>query len=595
MGKGQFGLGASLGPSVSALSWLGGGGVTEPRVEGSSLAVTGLGDDNHAVVRGVAELEQGRESYAKRKWVVAYESLAAADQATSLSAEDLELLARSGYMLGRDDDYVSALERAHHAYLESGEALRAVRCAWWIGHNFLFRGEGGPARGWFARARRLLERERRDCVERGYVLIAAALEHVFGGDHEAAYTAAVEIAEIGERFGDEDLVAMGLMEQGHALVRQGRTEDGLRLVDETMVAVTTGELSPIVAGIVYCNTIAFCQGVYELGRAREWTAALTRWCEQQPDMVAHNGLCLVHRAQLMTLGGTWPDALAELRRLGERYTEGVLNQRALGHAAYQRGEVHRLQGEFKAAEAAYRKATRFGREPQPGLALLRLAQGNGDAAAAAIRRAMSETTQPLKRAALLPAYVEVMLAVGDVEAARAACRELDEIAERQGTDLLDAMAAQARGEVSLAEADAQAALVALRRACQAWQELDAPHEAARARVLLALTCRLLGDEDTAAFDLEAARGVLAELGAAPALAWVDSVAGNGTPADEHGLTARELEVLRLVAAGKSNREIASALVISERTVARHLQNTFAKLRVSSRTAASAFAFEHDLV
>jgi DNA-binding CsgD family transcriptional regulator/tetratricopeptide (TPR) repeat protein len=530
-----------------------------------------------------------------RRWVDAYESLVAADRATPLGAEDLELLARSGYMLGRDDDYVSALERAHHAYLESGEPVRAVRCAWWIGHNFLFRGEPGPARGWFARARRLLGREGRDCVERGYVLIAATLEHVFGGDHEAAHATAVEIAEIGERFGDHDLVAMGLMEQGHALVRKGRAEDGLRLVDETMVAVTTGELSPIVAGIVYCNTIAFCQGVYELGRARDWTAALTRWCEQQPDMVAHNGLCLVHRAQLMTLGGSWRDALEELRRLGERYTEGVLNQRALGHAAYQRGEVHRLQGELGDAEDAYRQATRLGREPQPGLALLRLAQGNGDAAAAAIGRAMRETTQPLKRAALLPAYVEIMLAAGEVEAARSASRELDEIAKRHGTDLLDAMAAQARGEVALAGGEAEAALVALRGAGHAWQELDAPHEAARARVLLGLTCRSLADEDSAAFELEAARSVFAELGAAPAVAWVDSLTGRPAPADDRGLTGRELEVLRLVAAGKTNREIASQLVISDRTVARHLQNIFAKLRVSSRTAASAFAFEHDLV
>jgi len=547
------------------------------------------------VVEAIAELERGRDSYAERKWVDAYQSLAAASQATPLSGGDLELLARSAYMLGRDDEYVSGLERAHHVYLECSESLRAVRCAWWIGHNLVFRGEMGPARGWFARAQRLLERERRDCVERGYVLIAALLEHVFGGDHEAAHATAVEITAIGERFGDEDLVAIGLMEQGHALVRQGRTDDGRRLVDETMVAVTTGELSPIVAGIVYCNTIAFCQGVYELGRAREWTAALTRWCEQQPEMVAHNGLCLVHRTQLMTLGGTWRDALEELRRLGERYTEGVLNQRALGHAAYQRGEVHRLQGEFEQAEASYHQATRFGREPQPGLALLRLAQGNGVAAAAAIRRAVGETTQPLKRAALLPSYVEIMLATGYVEAARSACRELDEITTRQGTDLLDAMAARARGAVALAEGDTQGALVALRRACQAWQDLDAPHEAARARVLVGLTCRSLGDKDTAAFELEAARGVLADLGAAPALAWLDSLTGGGARAENHGLTARELEVLRLVAAGKTNREIASALVISERTVARHLQNIFAKLRISSRTAASAFAFEHDLV
>jgi DNA-binding NarL/FixJ family response regulator len=547
------------------------------------------------VVGAAADLERGRGSYAKGAWIDAYSSLSEADQVEPLSAQDLELLAKSAYMLGRDDAYVSGLERAHHAYLESDEALRAVRCAWWIGHNYLFRGETGPARGWFARAQRLLESERRDCVERGYVLIAALLEHVFGGDHEAAHATAVEITEIGERFGDRDLVAMGLMEQGHALVRQGRGEDGLRLVDETMVAVTTGELSPIVAGIVYCNTIAFCQSVYELRRAREWTAALTRWCDQQPDMVAHNGLCLVHRAQLMTLAGSWRDALEELRRLGERYTEGVLNQRALGHAAYQRGEVHRLQGEVGAAETAYREASRFGCEPQPGLALLRLAQGKRDAAVAAIRRTVSETTQALKRAALLPAYVEIMLAAGDVEAARSACRELDEIAERHGTGMLDAMAAQARGETALAEGDAQAALAALRRACQAWQELDAPHEAARARALVGLTCRSLGDEDTAAFDLEAARGSFTQLRAAPALAWIDALSGGDAPPADHGLTAREHEVLRLVAAGKSNREIAAALVISERTVARHLQNIFAKLRVSSRTAASRFAFEHDLV
>ncbi len=452
-----------------------------------------------------------------------------------------------------------------------------------------------PAHGWFARAQRLLEDAGRDCAERGYVLIAALLEHLFGGDHVAAHATAVEIAEIGTRFGDNDLVAIGLMEQGHALVRQGDTEDGLRLVDETMVAVTTGELSPIVAGIVYCNTIAFCQSVYELRRAQEWTAALTRWCDQQPDMVAHNGLCLVHRAQLMTLGGTWHAALEELARLDERFTEGVLNQRALGQAAYQRGEVHRLQGDVGGAETAYRAAAGHGHEPQPGLCLLRLTQGKADAAAAAIRRLISEITQPLKRAALLPAYVEIMVAMNDLEAAQVGSRELDRIAERQETGMLDTIAAQARGVVALAEGDGDAALVALRRACQGWEELHAPHEAARARALLGLACRSVGDEDTAELELEVARRVLTELGAAPALAWIDSLPGQGAPQVDHGLSARELEVLRLVAAGQTNREIAATLVISDRTVARHLQNIFAKLRVSSRTAASRFAFEHDLL
>ena len=400
---------------------------------------------------------------------------------------------------------------------------------------------------------------------------------------------------IAERFGDDDLAAIALMEQGHALVKEGRVEEGLRLVDETMVAVTAGELSPIVAGIVYCNTIAFCRDVYEVRRAREWTGALTRWCEAQPDMVAHQGLCLVHRAEIMTLGGAWPDALEEARRVGERFTEGALNQRALGHAAYGQGEVHRLQGRFEAAEAAYREASRLGREPQPGLAMLRLAQGNEDAAAAAIRRAVSETTQPLKRAALLPAYVKIMVETGDIEAANGARLELEAIAERQGSDMLAAMAAEAHGDVALAGGEDRVALLALRRAWEAWQELEAPFDAARARVSLALACRSLGDEDTAALELATARDSFVELEALPAVAWVDSLMRR-TPADDtHGLTARELEVLRLVAAGKSNRDIAAALSISDHTARRHLQNIFAKLGVSSRAAATAFAYERSLL
>jgi hypothetical protein len=296
------------------------------------------------VVDAIEELGQGRESYARRTWADAYKSLSHVDQVAPLGADDLELLATSAYMLGRDDDYLGGLERAHHVYLDAGDASRAVRCAFWVGHNLLFRSKTGPALGWFARAQRLLEREERDCVERGYMLIPALLQHVFSGDFEAAYAIAVETAEIGERFGDQDLVAIALMEQGHALVKQGRTGEGLRLVDETMVAVTAGELSPIVAGIVYCNTIAFCQSVYELRRAREWTAALTRWCEQQPDMVAHKGLCLVHRAEIMTLGGAWGDALEEACRVSERFRQGVLNERALGHAAYRQGESIAYRG-----------------------------------------------------------------------------------------------------------------------------------------------------------------------------------------------------------------------------------------------------------
>jgi DNA-binding CsgD family transcriptional regulator len=541
------------------------------------------------------ELERGREAYASRAWSRAHAALSRADRAEPLDAADLELLATSAYMLGRDDEYVDHLERAHQLHLEGGRGPRAVHCAFWLGLNFLLRGEISRATGWFARAERVLEREGRDCVERGYLLIPVLLRQVAFGETGAAYETAGAAAEIGERFGDLDLVALVVQEQGHALIRQGRVEEGLRLLDETMVAVTADELSPIVTGLVYCNTIAFCQSVFEVRRAREWTAALTEWCGQQPDMVAHTGLCQVHRAEIMQLNGAWPDALEEARRAGERLARGMANQSGAGYARYRQGEIRRLRGEFEAAEAAYREASRFGWEPQPGLALLRLAQGRREAAASTIRRALSETSEPLKRAGLLSAGVEIMLAVGDAEEARDASGELEEVSEGHEGSMLRAMVLQAQGAVDLAAGDALGALLVLRRALQLWQELQAPYEAARTRVQVALACRALGDDDSAELELEAARDVFERLGAAPDLARVDARTRSGESRKTYGLTPRELQVLRLVATGESNRQIASALVISEHTVARHMQNIFAKLGVSSRTAASSFAAARDLL
>ena len=542
-----------------------------------------------------SELAQGQDAFTKWAWLRAYEALSVADALAPLAPADLERLGRSAYMIGRDEDYVRAFERAHQAYVEVGDTPAAVRCSFWIGHNLLFRGEAGRAAGWFARGQRLLEREPADCVERGYVLQARMLEHEFAGDFDALGSVAAEVAEIGERFADRDLVAIGLMVRGHALIRLGRRTDGVRLVDETLVTATTGELSPIVAGIVFCYTISVCRDVYELRRAREWTAALSRWCDQQPEMMAHKGLCLVHRAELMALAGAWDEAKDEVDRVGRLFTDGALNRLAQGGAAYCEGELHRLRGAFEAAEAAYRRASGLGREPQPGLALLRLAQGNREAAGAGIRRAITETVRSLERAALLPAYVEIMLAVGDAEAATAACRELEQTAADEGGESLGAMADVARGRVALASGDAAAALIVLRRAVITWLAMDALHDASRARVMLGLACRSLGDEDTAGMEFDAARSVFERLGAEPALAWLDSLTVPAPSSLVHGLTARELEVLRLVAAGKRNREIAQGLVVSEHTVARHVQNILTKLGVSSRTAASAFAFKHDIV
>jgi DNA-binding CsgD family transcriptional regulator len=544
-------------------------------------------------VNGIDVLERGRESYAKSRWADAYESLSLADQAAPLEADDLSLLATSAYMLGREDDFVQTLERAHHAQLDAGELPAAARSAFWVGINLALRGETSRATGWFGRAHRLLERMEQDCVERGYLLIPTLLQQAASGDCDAAYATAAKAAAIGERFGDADLLAMAGHEQGFALFRQGRVDEGLALVDEAMVAATAGELSPIVTGLVYCSVIAGCQQLFELRRAREWTVALTDWCREQPDMVAHTGQCLVHRAEIMQLHGSWQQALQEAQRAGARFARSN-SQVFAAHAVYRQGEVHRLRGEFADAEAAYRESSRGGWEPQPGLALLRLAQGNADAAAAAIRRVVSETKDRLTRAALLPAQVEIMLAVGDMAEASAASQELQDIAEVGAGGVLGAMSAHARGAVSLAGGDAGAASPALQEARRVWQDLGAPYETARVRELVGLACRALGDEDSATLELDAAREVFEQLGAAPDLARVDSLLGKAR-GDTHGLTERELEVLRLVAAGKSNREISAALVISEHTVARHMQNIFAKLNVSSRTAASAFAFEHDLV
>ena len=539
------------------------------------------------------QLRQGRESFSNSAWKDAYRSLSRAEQAAQLAPEDLELLATSAYMLGREDEWLQLLERACQRHSDAGAVLPAARCAFWIGTQLAIRGDMGPATGWLGRAQRLVERDGSECVEQAYMLLPVAMQHEAAGDYEGAAATAAAAVEAGERFGDRDLFALAAHVQGTILVTDGHVREGLGLLDEAMVAVTAGEVSPIVSGIVYCGVILACEQIYEVRRAQEWTAALTRWCEQQPDLLAFTGRCLVHRAQLMQLHGDWRDALEEAGRAGRRFEE-AMNRSAAAKACYLRGEVHRLRGQFEPAEVSYRDASELGLEPQPGWALLRLAQGNGDAAAAAIRRVMGETSESLKRAGLLPAYIEIMLVVGDGDEARSGCRELGEIAEEYESALLQAMGAQARGAVELAAGDAAAALVNLRRACQAWQELEAPYEEARTRVLIGRACQALGDEDAFALELDAARRIFEEMEAAPDVASVDSLGGRAE-GEPHGLSPRELEVLRQVATGKSNREIAAALVISEHTVARHVQNIFTKLDVPSRTAAGAFAFEHDLV
>ena len=535
-----------------------------------------------------SDLEHARAAYADSCWLIAYGAFARADDAEPLAPEDLELLTTSLLMLARDDEAVATLERAHHLYVERAETLRAARSATWIGLNLAYRGLIGPATGWLGRAQRLLEAWPEQTAEHGLLLLPLVFQHEAAGDFVQAAAVAREAAAIGERFGDRDLFAMALHAEGHMLVKAGRVREGLALLDESMVVVTTQDLWPFTVGIVYCGVILACSDAFEVARARQWTQALTEWKEQQPELVAFTGRCLVHRAEILQLGGSWADALDQARLAGRRLVE--TKNPAVGVAHYRQGELLRLQGEFDAAAEAYREASRFGWEPQPGLAQLRLAEGRTEAALAAIRRANAEATEPLKRAALLPAHVEIALAANEVDEARTACLELEEVAEQYESAMLDAIVAHAEGAVALAEGDAPPALARLRHAQRIWLELDAPYEVARTRELIAKACGRLGDDEAQMLELAAARELFERLGAAPDLARVSSRSSAA-----YGLSERELEVLRLVASGKSNREVASTLVISEHTVARHLQNIYAKLRVSSRAAAAAFAFEHKLV
>ena len=540
------------------------------------------------------ELAEGRRCCEKKAWADAFESLTLADGQAPLAVEDLERLAMSAYLIGRDDDYLKTLDRAHGAYLDAGETIRAARCAFWLGLSLLLKGETGRGTGWLAGARRLIEREKTDCVESGYLLLPTAEQLLMAGDCDAAYATATDAVGIGERFGEIDLIACARHVQGRALMQKGRIEEGLALLDEAMVAVTTGELSPLITGLIYCSVIDACQQMYAFGRAREWTAALAKWCEEQPQLVAFTVTCLVHRAEIMQLHGAWRDAIEEARRACERSSQGI-EHRPPAAAFYQQGEVHRLRGKFSAAEEAYRHASQQGDEPQPGLALLRMAQGRTDAAAAAIRRVVSATTDRLQRTRLLPAQVEIMLTAGDIEDARDACRELATIAESFDTDVLGAMAAHARGAVELVEGDARAALGSLRRAFEAWRLAEVPYEAARVRVLAGLACRALGDDEGAELELSAASAVFQRLGAAPDLARIAALTKGAASGHPHGLTPRELQVLRLVAAGKTNKAIAAELFLSEKTVDRHVSNFFNKLDVPSRAAATAYAYEHKLI
>jgi DNA-binding NarL/FixJ family response regulator len=540
----------------------------------------------------VQTLDRGRKSLQNQAWRAAFDQLSAADRDVPLEPVDLEQLSQAAHLIGEQNASVDLLARAHQGFLSRGETRRAARSAFWLGFISLVSGEPAQASGWLSRAERLLD-DQPDCVEKGYLLLPVGYRAVHGGDAKVAFRAFVEAAAVGVRFSDSDLLTLARQGQGRALIRQGETARGVALLDEAMVAVRAGEVSAIVAGGVYCSLIDACSEIFDLRRAQEWTSALEQWCKSQPDLVPYRGHCLIRRAELMQLHGSWQDALAESQQACEQLSQPNPRPEA-GAAFYRLAELYRLRGQFSEAEDAYRQASRLQRTPQPGLAQLRFAQGQHDVANVAIRRILEELVEPAARAGALDAYVEIVLAANDVPAARVAAGELSEIARRFNAPLLRAMSDRALGAVSLAADDAKAALPALRQSWITWSELEAPYEAARVRVLLALAYRELGDHDAAEMELDAACQTFQRLGAAPALACVEALAQKKSPT-AGSLTEREVQVLKLVASGRTNRAIASKLGISEKTVARHLSNIFNKLDLSSRTAATAYAYQKQLV
>ena len=541
---------------------------------------------------------QGRTAHRAMAWATAAGRLAEADAAEALDPADLQLLAEATYLVGREADAITLWTRTHRAWLAAGAKSAAARCAFWIGLTLELRGDQAQAGGWIARAERLAD-EAGDCVEVGYVRFYAGMGQLETGDVVGAAETLGQATVIAERFGDADLLAFTRMASGQTAMWLGSQAQGLALLDEAMVSVTAGEVSAAAAGIVYCALIEACHSVFDLRRASEWTEALSGWCAAQPDLVPYRGNCQVHRAEVMVLRGRWEAAGAE----AEQAQGNLGGTPSAADAHYQRGEVHRLRGELAEAEAAFRQAADLGKWPQPGLCLLRLAQGDVQAAAASARRLLGETTEPPFRARLLGAMVEVLLADGDVAAARAAADELAGFGAAFDSPLLRATAGSAAGAVLLAEGNPGGACETLRRAADAWRALDVPYELARTRALLGVACARLDDADGAAMEFDGARRSLTALGAGPALRVADELAGagsagagaRGTSSGAGPLTAREVEVLALLATGRTNKAIAAGLVISEKTVARHVANIFTKLDLSSRSGATAYAYEHGLV
>ncbi len=531
-------------------------------------------------------------------WAAEYERLTAEDLAAPLPPDSLERLAVAAFLLGRDEETFRLRDRAFEAYVAAGRRVEAVRCAFWTGFHRVNRGEFALAAG--LRARVALEFGTEMAADAGLAALfldADAAPLMMAGDATGALALFERAARLAEAAGDIDAYVLARLGSGRCLAIRADPTAAVAVMDEVMAHVSAGACAPQVMGLAYCGMIELCMRRFDLRRARQWTEALGSWCDDQSGMVPYRGSCQVHRATIAQLRGFWTEALSRASSV----TDDALDEPGVvGGAYYRMAEIARLRGHVEVAEELYGQAVRCGVDPQPGLGLLRAAQGNRHAARVGLDRALAEDVETSRRPALQSARLEIALADGDLALAREAADDLGRLAAEADVPYLNALAAHAAGAVLLAGGRARDAIPELRRASALWRQEQAPYEGAHTRVLLGAACAALGDEDGARMETAAAAAVFERLGAVVDVAALDaapvSPAGgssrNGDRAAGHSLTARELEVLRLVATGATNRQIADALVLSEKTVARHLANIFGKLGVSTRAAATAYAFRH---
>lgn len=538
----------------------------------------------------VEALQRARQAHAAHRWGEAYRGFVAARQHAALAVDDLLALGDAAWWLGHGDESIALTESAHQQLLDDDQPRRAAMQALTLGFELFLRGEVAQGSGWLSRARRLLA-DTDEGPEHGYVLYVDAGAALETGDVGTALTLVGRLHDVARRHDDATLGALALAMEGTARIRDGALDDGMALLDEAMLPVVDGAVAPEWAGNIYCDMMAVCHELGDLRRMREWTDATERWCEGFDSAAMFAGICRMHRVQLLQVGGDWPRAHDEARRVCTELAE--MNRAVVAEGHYLLGDLQRLRGADADAEAAYRQAHELGRDPQPGLALLRLAQGRPDLAAASLATALGATDDPVARAPLCRAQLEVALATDDLATATAAADELEATATTYATDVLVAAAAEARGAVELAAGHPATALPRLRDACRQWQALDAPHDVARTRVLAGGACSAMGDHDAASLDWDAAAATFTALGASVDLRRLAELRGRGDPPG--GLTPREAEVLATIATGRTNREAAALLYISEKTVARHLANVYLKLGLSTRTAAAAWAHEHGLV